>query len=93
MHGPSPILQPHTCDSRVCCGLKLSLSDQLLAWGYRHILDLQGEKLMRCGPRKPLQAPALSSPAVPYLGLLEEWGSLFILDVGDLALLYLGRGS
>lgn len=52
----------HRCDSRVCCSLKLSLCDQLLAWGYRHILDL---------------------------GLLEEWGSLFILDVSDLALLYL----
>lgn len=29
----------------------------------------------------------------PYLGLLKEWGSLFILDVCDLALLYLERGS
>lgn len=32
-------------------------------------------------------------PQGSYLGLLKEWGSLFILDVCDLALLYLERGS
>lgn len=32
-------------------------------------------------------------PKGPYLGLLKKRGPLFILDVCDLALLYLERGS
>lgn len=32
-------------------------------------------------------------PQGPHLGLLKEWGSLFVLDVCDLALLYLERES
>lgn len=50
----------HCCNSRMCCSLKLSLGDKLLAWGHRYILDL---------------------------GFLQEWGTLLILDVCDLAFL------
>lgn len=43
--------------------------------------------------RNPACAPGLPVLPGPYLGLLKERGSLFILDVCDLALLYLQRGS
>lgn len=49
---------------------------------------------MRCGLGRAL--PMLQLHLVsqgPYLGLLKEWGPLFVLDVCDLALLYLERGS
>lgn len=49
---------------------------------------------MRCGLGRALPMPQLHLvPQGPYLGLLKEWGPLFILDVCDLALLYLERGS
>lgn len=37
--------------------------------------------------------PSSIRPPKPYLGLLKERGPLFILDVCDLALLYLQRGG
>lgn len=47
---------------------------------------------MRCGLGGALPMLYLV-PQGPYLGLLKEWGPLFILDVCDLAFLYLERGS
>lgn len=41
----------------------------------------------------PAWAPAPLRPQRLYLGLLKEGGPLLILDVCDLALLYLERGS
>lgn len=49
---------------------------------------------MRRGLGRALPMPQLYLvPQGPYLGLLKEWSSLFVLDVRDLALLYLERGS
>lgn len=51
----------------------------------------KADKMLAC--RNPACAPGLPVLPGPYLGLLKERGSLFILDVCDLALLYLQRGS
>lgn len=49
---------------------------------------------MRHGLTGPLSLPLLHrAPQGPYLGLLKERAPLFILDVCDLALLHLERGS
>lgn len=47
---------------------------------------------MRCGLGGALPMLHLV-PQGPYLGLLKERGPLFILNVCDLAFLYLERGS
>lgn len=78
--------QSHTCNSRMCCSFKLSLGDKLLAWGYRYILDLEKEP-SKNSPDRSVTTPALPVSQGPYLGLLQEWGTLLILDVCDLALL------
>lgn len=47
---------------------------------------------MRPGLGRALPMPQLHLvPQGLYLGLLKEWSSLFVLDVRDLALLYLER--
>lgn len=54
----------HTCDSRVCCGLKLGLCDELLAWGHRHVLDLEGREAGEAS-ENPAHALAPSGPLSP----------------------------
>lgn len=70
----------------MCCSFKLSLGDKLLAGGYRYILDLEKEPSKNSPQGVSLPQLCLVSQA-PYLGLLQEWGALLILDVCDLALL------
>lgn len=49
---------------------------------------------MRVRPQGSLSMPQLCLvPPAPYLGLLKERGSLLILDVCNLALLYLETGN
>lgn len=76
----------------MCSSFQLSLGDKLLAGGDRYILDLEKEasKMSHHGSFTPQLCLGFQGP---YLGLLQEWGTLLILDVCDLAFLDLEIGS